>query len=232
MSDLLLLKCAVDAYANLKSRYLADYELVSKIRDIARTGSISCEDLVNFVYVLREMSKLANDLRKELDGVMNILEGICCVQYVTQHADTPEKAEPIRAMLATGSPTCRLNIRMPKLRTEPELYYSVMAFFGVSREAIDSNTIKAYWPGLCDAVTQLAEQGKALPPGLDEDRTYPTYSLTVRAQQNLDELARTMTERRQEIVRRHEQEGLNEWKQECMNLLSKKGKKQDGEERS
>ena len=34
----------------------------------------------------------------------------------------------------------------------------------------------------------LAEEGKPLPPGIDPENTYPTYSLVIRSKRDLDEL--------------------------------------------
>lgn len=174
-------------YTKMKQVYLSCYELLANLRDDLRVGKYKLEDIVNFIYVMREISKLTNDLRKEVDGISYMFENTACMLYTVAN-----KTDPIRASLATGSPDVRLAVKIPNREKEPEKFYELMNFFDISSEALEKKVTKPHWPGICEQVSIMAEEGLPLPPGLDPDSTYPTYSVTIRGFQDIDELIESM----------------------------------------
>ena len=182
------IKKFIDTYGKVKEAYNTVYLLLSTIRDNVRKNKYTLEDMVSLIYVMRELSRLFNDIRKEADGVTHIFENVCCAKYVMTHQDCPEKSDPIRSPLATGTPRVTLGVTLPKERHDPERYYELMRYFGIPVEALKDKLIKGHWPGICERVSQLAEEGKPLPPGIKPDDTYPVYSIIIRAFHELDEL--------------------------------------------
>jgi len=170
-------------YAKMKKVYLSGYEQLSIIRDRAKDCKYNVEDLVNLVHVSREISKLANDLRKEADGIARILEGIACVVNLTRG-----EGGPIRATLATGSPSMTLGVKLPHRERNPEAFQELMNYFGIELNSLTDRAVRPHWPAICEIVSVLAEEGKPLPPGIDPDATYPTYSLRIKSKCDLDEL--------------------------------------------
>lgn len=190
-------------YDKMKKLYLSCYEQLSIIRDELRAGKYGLKDMVNFIYAMREISKLADDLRKESDGVGHMLENMTCALWVSQN-----KTKPIRASLATGTPDCKLAVKIPSRKKEPERFQKLMDFFGIPKTAVEARVIKPYWPGLCEHVSSLSEEGKPLPPGINPDDTYPTYKVRVKMIANLDELVRTLQEEREKNTKEAEKEEL------------------------
>lgn len=174
-------------YDKMKKVHLTCYELLSIIRDSLRASKYEMKDMVNFIYVMREISKLADDLRKEADGIGHMFENAACAVWVAQ-----SETKPIRAALATGTPDCKLALKVPNRKTEPERFQKMMDFFGIPASAVAARVIKPYWPGLCEFISLLSEEGKPLPPGVDPDDTYPTYRVRVKMIANLDELMRNI----------------------------------------
>ena len=170
-------------YGKMKATYLSGYEQLAYIRDEAKSGKYSMEDLVNLVHVSREISKLANDLRKEADGIVYILEQVVCVVYLTQ-----AEGKPIRASLATGSPSMKLSVKLPHRERNPEEFEALMNYFGIELSSLTDRAVRPHWPAICEIVSVLAEEGKPLPPGINPENTYPTYSLVIRSKRDLDEL--------------------------------------------
>ena len=173
----------------MKQVYLSCYELLVNLRDDLRTGKYKVEDIVNFIYVMREISKLTNDLRKETDGISHMFENTACMLYTVA-----KKTDPIRASLATGSPDVKLGVKIPNREREPEKFYALMNFFDVPSDALEKKVTKPHWPGICEQVSIMAEEGKPLPPGLDPDDTYPTYRVTIRGLQDIDELIESIND--------------------------------------
>jgi hypothetical protein len=192
------LRDAIKAYGQMKKAHLDEYAMLTTLRDELKAGKYQLTDMVNFIYVIREISRLADDIRKEADGISRIFENLACATYVASHQNDPERSDPIRASLATGTPNLKIGINVPNERLEPERYFKLMKFFGISEEQLESRVVKAYWPGLCEQISKLAEEGKPLPPGISVENTYPTYSVTIKMIQNLDEVLRKMKGRRAE----------------------------------
>lgn len=177
----------VKEYGKMKKVYLSCYELLSILRDELRISKYELKDMVNFIYVIREISRLADDLRKEADGIGHMFENVLCAVYVTAN-----ETGPIRASLATGTPDLKLGVKVPNQKREPERFQKLMTHFGISKEVISARVVKPYWPGICEQVSRLAEEGKPLPPGINPDDTYPTYKVRVKMIQNLDELMKSV----------------------------------------
>jgi len=170
-------------YDKMKQIYLSCYELLATLRDELRAGKYKLKDMVNFIHVVREISRLTNDLRKEADGIGHIFENTTCALYVLSNETTP-----IKASLATGSPDLRLGVNVPNRKKEPEKFQALMDFFGVPIDSFEARVVKPYWPGICEQVSILAEEGKPLPLGIDPKDTYPTYSVRIRPTHDIDEL--------------------------------------------
>jgi hypothetical protein len=184
------------AYRDLNRLYLKTYKLLCTLRDELKDQQYTLEDVVSLLYVMRSVSKYANDLRKEADGIGSMFENVCCVLWMAQHQNAPEQADPIRTALATGTPRINMGVKLPKQSDDPEAFKALMSYFGVSESAVNAQAVKLHWPGICEHLTQLAEDGKPLPPGISADRTYPTYGVTIRANQDLDELIERFKGRR------------------------------------
>ena len=191
----------IKEHEKMKKIYLSCYENLSILRDELRASKFQIEDMVNFIYVMREISKLANDLRKEIDGVGHMFENTACAIYVSLN-----QTDPIRSSLATGTPDLKLGVKIPNQDREPEEFLTLMKFFKIPKKAITDKVIKLHWPGLCEYVSVLAEEGKPLPPGIDPDDTYPTYKVRIRGIKDLDELTRALEQAR----RKEADEACNE----------------------
>jgi hypothetical protein len=185
----------------MKKVYLLLYGLLSELRDEMKAGKYDLCDMVNFIYVMREIARLADDLRKEANGIGQMFENVACALYVKQNQNSPDKADPIRAALATGTPKLTLGAKLPHEKRDPEKYIALMTHFGIGPEALEKRVVKAYWPGICEQISQLAEQGKPLPPGINPDDTYPTYKVTIKIRKVLDEVLRLMYRRRAKTCR-------------------------------
>jgi len=177
----------IKKYTLMKGVYLETYKLLTEIRDEVQSHTYTLTDMTNMLYVLREISKFADDLRKEIDGIASILEKVICALYIVKNLD-----DPIRASLVTGSPTIRQGVKLPKQSKDPDKYNELMAHFGISHDVAESNLVRPHWPGVCQYATTLAEEGKPLPPGINPEDTYSVYSVRLTIIKNLDELIHSL----------------------------------------
>jgi len=179
----------VEEYGDVKNIYGSLYSKLVDIR--VHSKDLSQEERVNILYIIKEISKYCNDLRKECDGIVDLIEKLVCAIH-THRGIT----EPIRASLATGSPKVTLSVKIPNRKRDPEKYKLLMNYLGVPDEAACEGTVRPHWPSICAKLTEMAENGEPSPPGIDPDGTYPKFGVNIIMYKNLDELLELMNERR------------------------------------
>ena len=170
-------------YKLMRQTYLDCYQCISMIRDKIKANKYTMPDLVNVVYVLRDISKFSDDLRKECNGVEQIAINVACALWVTF-----DSSINIKASLATGTPDIKIAAAIPNKNREPEKFNALMDALGVDPKAVADNTVKPYWPGIMEYISSLAEQGKPLPVGIDAEKTYTQYKMRITPYKGLDEL--------------------------------------------
>ena len=174
-------KLLIQKYKEIKSLYLETYQLLSIARDDLKRSEFTTSDIVDLVYVMRETSKIINDLRKEIDGIKQQFENVGCLISISLG-----DLEPIRTSLATGSPKLRLAAKIPSQTKDPDNFALLMDYLGVSKDAVANKCVKPHWPGLVEWISNDASMGKPLPPGIDPNSSYPVYSITIRAKKPLE----------------------------------------------
>ncbi len=160
------------------------YGVVLQTRQRTVGGAVSLDELADSAFVAREIAVLANDLRKEFEAAQGLLEKIACLAWVTAHAGEPEQAEPIRAELVVATPSLKQMASLPRLKKDPKAYNRLMLHLGVPEACRE--LVRPHWPSMVEHLTNLAEQGRPLPPGIDPNKTYPVYKLTMRRRPDVE----------------------------------------------
>ncbi len=168
---------AVSLYEAFIAAHADLYLPLKRLRErMQRTNDM--HELVDTVLVLREMYKYADDLRKEIQRTRDVCERITCVIWAKG-----TDAEPIRTAYVTASPDIKYMASIPKRKTDPEKYAALMNFLGIPDQlwrTTGPEVVRAHWPGFVDYVSARMEAGLPLPDGLDVEKTYPVYKLTLR----------------------------------------------------
>jgi hypothetical protein len=110
---------------------------------------------------------------------------MACLVWVTKESD-----EPIRTEYVTASPDVKQMVSLPRRRSNPEGYATLMRYLGIAQELWDVDeeshaAVSFHWPGMIDYVSTLLAQGKPLPPGVDPTSTYPVYKLGLRPKREM-----------------------------------------------
>lgn len=134
------------------------------------------EDLSDACFTLREIAKLADDLRKEAQTRKGVLERTACLIWSVM-AEPPEK---INAQQCTAIPHVKNVTAVPKPGT-PE-YATLMSHFGVNQQFLESGLVRIHWPEWANYCDTLASEGRNLPIAFD--KTYPVYTLSLYAKRN------------------------------------------------
>ncbi len=188
----------IEAYGNARDTFVEMYRELSILRDDAKANKFSEEDLVNLCIILRETSRFIDDLRKEYNGVEYLLQQICCAIYTQKHINDVHEAPPIRTGLVTGSPTAKMCAKVPKLKDNPEAYYSLMDHFKIPRNVAEMDILRTHYPSLKEYLTNLATKGEPLPKGISPNDTYAVYSVLLRTRCDLDEVVSELEDIKEE----------------------------------
>lgn len=152
------------------------YTYLCELRD--RIASETNEnEIVDVCYILREMYKIVDDLRKEVKSLDQRAQRVACLVLMKKQIE-----DDVSTPWCKGTPDVKFEATLPTRRKDPEGFRKLMEHFGVSEEAYDRDrsAIKPHWPGMVDLLSELMESGRPLPPGIDPSKTWPVYSLSVR----------------------------------------------------
>lgn len=141
-----------------------------------RNDVLDVAALADSAFLLREVARMHDDLRKECERLRDTVESKACLIWINVGDDSP-----IHGEMATASPDMKITPTLPSFKSDPEAYRTLLEFMGVSEEAIDRGTFKVYWPAFCDYVTDLTKQGKPMPPGIDPKKMFVKYKLNFKA---------------------------------------------------
>jgi hypothetical protein len=157
-------------------------EIVQINRQVGNT--IDVGKLADIAIVCRETAKLLADLDKEYRKTQELCERLGCMLWVSMSDEG--NAETVRGKLCTATPDLKMTATLPSQKQEPEKYAQFMDSLGVPKELYERGVVQTYWPRLVDYITNLAENGKPLPPGVDVEKTRPQYRFILRLKKGVD----------------------------------------------
>lgn len=168
-------------------------EFVTADAEVRRLLNTNCEkiDQADAAYALRQTAEFADEIRKKCEELQKLAEKLTCVLAVAEH-----DPGPVRTAHCTASLDIKTIVTIPRQSTHPKEFAALMEFLGVKRHLWDvpqpepnddgedvtkrHAVVKPHWPGLVDHLNELQAQGLPLPPGIDPNKTYPEYRLTIR----------------------------------------------------
>lgn len=148
-------------------------------------GSVNdLEEYADAAYALREIHRLATDIRSMAYQAQTLAERIGCVIAVKD-----EKLDAIKTPWVHATPDIKMMASLPRKNT-PE-FVSLMQHLGVPAELSEGPqpVIAVNWNGFTEHLSQLMSQGKPLPPGINAEKTYPVYKFNMRKRRGVLEAA-------------------------------------------
>lgn len=158
-----------------------------KIADVALKGNTDIKELADAAYAMHKLEQYADAVKKLARTERERIARLCCMLWVR----TSDDGEPIRTEYVTASPNIKTVPKIPKKHEDPELYKNFLMALGVSEEmaSLENPPVAAHWPDLVDYCTNLAAQGKPLPPALEVTKTnYDVYELRFTEKRKADAL--------------------------------------------
>jgi len=156
------------------------YNYLSETEDSVKT-TMTMPDRVDTGFFMREMEKLLEEIRKDVKARKELCGSIVAMSIAKDALNNPEKWEEfVEGRFAKALPHIKSLPKIPK-RGTPE-YEELCEWLKVDKEL--EPFISMRWSTLCDLCTELAEEGKKLPPGIRH--AYTEYTTIFRRRNNRD----------------------------------------------
>ena len=166
---------AQEMYRDVKALFDKTHLMLQELTDRAKTCP-SVEEHVDLAYAMRECTRYLEDMRKECKRLKELCEKIGCVVWVKNAT-----GETIRTKHCSAVVDVTMIAVLPKEGSKE--YERLMDHFGVPKKSYDADheagekgAVRVHWPGCVQYLSQLALEGKPLPPGIDMSKTYPKYA--------------------------------------------------------
>lgn len=163
----------VTSLDKLQKAYMSSIAPLQQAAAAALEGKVPDErDLVDAMYLMKCMSQLCEDLRKECDRAQRDLAKITCLSWTSKQVADPGLPDKIQGQLARGEPQIKMVAVIPKRGTDA--YNRICRSLGVPQEVIDAEMYHVHWPSFVEHCSLLLSQGKKLPDGIDSKDCYPS----------------------------------------------------------
>ncbi len=160
--------------------YSLVYGFLSKNNELIKSRKMSNEELCDFGFLCREQEKIFDELRKEMKARKELCGQIIAYRLTQAAIQDPSIKMKVNGSLATGTPDLKMIAAIPKKLSAE--YYQLTDYLSVPREVAATGILKLDWKTTMEFVTQLAQDGKKIPPGFG--RQYPTYTTVYRKKRN------------------------------------------------
>lgn len=145
------------------------YNNLVRIIDIAKNQKFTKEQMVDIGFLCRESEILLDDLRKDCKSRKEFL-GSKLSMRVTQESLTDLNVDTnVKGTLARGETDVKKRAKLP-IKNTPE-YKELMDYFFIPKRIMESGVLSFSWNKIGDLVSECAEEGKPLPPGITETYT-------------------------------------------------------------
>ncbi len=165
-----------DVYEESQLLYNMAYGFLSSTNETLKSRTMSNEDLCDFGFLCRELAKLFDELRKEMNVRSELCGSLIAYEKTKEVLSDPSIALKVKGTLATGSPDVKMQAALPK-KGSPE-YYTLTDFFNVPRDVAETGVLKLDWKQVTEYLTALTQEGKPIPEGFGKQ--YPKYITTYR----------------------------------------------------
>lgn len=173
----------VEVYKALKRVHEEVFSQRAAIHEAMRTET-DMKELADIAYATREAVKFVEEIRKDLNKINDVAQKLGTLAWTKLSPD----GEPIRTDYCIGTPKVHQGASLPTKDKDFESYEKLMNYIGIPYELYggEYEVVRPHWPGFIEWLSDRAEQGEPLPPGVDPERKYPIFKLSCRKVKEVD----------------------------------------------
>ncbi len=172
-------KIANDLREKTRAFHTELYDFIAETQEAVAKLGLGMPDLVDMGLLCREMEVFFDEMRKEVKSRKELIGKLMAMYVAQQSLNDTEKLEvTIKGELGTGTPDVKLQPKIPEPGS-PE-FMDLMEYFGLPRNRLAGieDCMRLSFNGMRDLVTDLAEKGIPMPPGVV--KTWPIYTTRFR----------------------------------------------------
>lgn len=144
--------------------------ITSSVKDM----KLNKKQMVDIGFLCRESERLLDDLRKDCK-VRQLFIGSKLAMLITQESLTDLSVDTtVRGKFARGETTVKKKAKLPQKGTKE--YDNLLEYFYIPKRIIETGVLAPSWSKIGDLVSECAEEGKLMPPGINE--TYTEFITT------------------------------------------------------
>lgn len=167
---------AVEAVAKTYRRLYSEVykPLMDQLSDVSKEAmkipgkGISTEDSVDLGFLCREIENLFDECRKEVKARHERIGRLIATSLVNMLLEDPDSVEDddvlVRGLYASGSPNVGVTPKVPRKGTQE--YFDLCEYLGIPVDLANRGLVVFHYPLLAELCTELANEGKLMPPGL------------------------------------------------------------------
>ena len=121
-------------------------------------------NLADIGWILREVNRVADDLRKESLARAELAGKFISIQVIEEALQDPEKDLAVRTKHCSATPSNKMIPKIPSKGTDE--YYILLRHMGVKEEFIDNALLQPHFRRMQDYMTEAMEVGRKLPEGV------------------------------------------------------------------
>lgn len=157
-----------DRACTLRNDLLA---FISKTNNPIETGVIPGSGMVDIGYFARELEDIFDLNRKESKKRKELCGKLLSIALAKRKMEDPSASTTVYGDVAHAAADVKHNPCLPKKGSED--HYKLMKWLGISDKAIAQGDVKPDFRAMSARLTERAEDGKELPPGIT--KTFAEY---------------------------------------------------------
>lgn len=144
--------------------------VLDQMMDVSKKAEeLSLEDAVDLGFLCRELYNQFDELRKEVKARQEKIGRFIATALVNQLVSGSDEDVFVRGIYASGTPDVGVVPKLPKKGTQE--YMDLCEHFGITSELAQRGLVVWHYPQIAEYCTELAKEGKKMPPGVDGNAT-------------------------------------------------------------
>lgn len=144
----------------------ASFVIGTILQDPRNLAKRTDEELADVGFFFRETENLLDEARKECGRKKELVGKVLALRLTRKAINSDDPADlRVETEVCSATPDVKMRPNLPHKHSEK--WFSLMAAFGVTREAAERGVVSFHWQRISEWLTELAARGEAPPVELE-----------------------------------------------------------------
>lgn len=155
-------------------------DLSAAVNHGMKSASLSLAEQADAGFLFRDLMNVFDECRKEAKATQELAGKLIAARVIQDSVGKPGASDNVKGKLCSATAQMRMEAQLPEKGTPERL--ALLVHFGVPKELAESELVKPDWDKMAEHVTELAQKGKKLPPGVG--KSWPKFWCVFRRNSN------------------------------------------------